>query len=200
MSKKTTFLGLPEALRELVVQLAITRARQDPTISLVDAAGEAMAAGNAVFNYGKADQVKSVNTFAGVTIPVAPDSEETATLKIGQLKSSTDSANPEDGAVAESLLEVFLRDLRKEHCGNPNCVSCNTRFGKADQPEPVKPEATFVKSIVDGDRIITVLRSDKDDSLYIISDGVKTLVTYNSASDWVLPDGFTIHMLNKFGK
>lgn len=130
-----TFASLPESLRGLAIELAITRARQDQYRDLRGIVEEAVAAAAAAAEL----EVKVEKNVA--VDPAKPGTEET----IFQQATTTGGPNPdyvdpeifdpkENNDALDALgyfLETLLGAVKPEkHCGRPECKACNELFGE----------------------------------------------------------------------
>lgn len=134
-----TFASLPESLRGLAIELAITRARQDQYRDLRGIVEEAVAAAAAAAELEvKVEKNVSVD-------PAKPGAEETAFQQATAGGPNTDYVDPEifDPKANDDALDalgLFLGTLLgavkpEKHCGRPECKACNELFGvlKADE-------------------------------------------------------------------
>ena len=134
-----TFASLPESLRGLAIELAITRARQDQYRDLRSIVEEAVAAAAAA-----AELEVKVEKHVAVD-PAKPGTEETATQQVEAGGPNPDYVDPEIFDPKENndaldalgyFLETLLGAVKPEkHCGRPECKACNELFGelKADE-------------------------------------------------------------------
>lgn len=134
-----TFASLPESLRGLAIELAITRARQDQYRDLRGIVEEAVAAAAAAAEL----EVKVEKDVA--VDPAKPGAEETVTQQVETGGPNPDYVDPEIFDPKENndaldalgyFLETLLGAVKPEkHCGRPECKACNELFGelKADE-------------------------------------------------------------------
>lgn len=134
-----TFASLPESLRGLAIELAITRARQDQYRDLRGIVEEAVAAAAAAAEL----EVKVEKNVA--VDPAKPGAEETVTQQVEAGGPNPDYVDPEIFDPKENndaldalgyFLETLLGAVKPEkHCGRPECKACNELFGelKADE-------------------------------------------------------------------
>lgn len=134
-----TFASLPESLRGLAIELAITRARQDQYSDLRGIVEEAVAAAAAAAEL-------EVKVEKNVTVdPAKPGTEEIAFQQATAGGPNPDYVDPEIFDPKENndaldalgyFLETLLGAVKPEkHCGRPECKACNEMFGelKADE-------------------------------------------------------------------
>lgn len=129
-----TFASLPESLRGLAIELAITRARQDQYRDLRDIVEEAVAAAAAAAEL----EVKVEKNVA--VDPAKPGTEETAFQQATAGGPNPDYVDPEIFDPKENndaldalgyFLETLLGAVKPEkHCGRPECKACNELFGE----------------------------------------------------------------------
>lgn len=129
-----TFASLPESLRGLAIELAITRARQDQYRDLRGIVEEAVAAAAAAAEL----EVKVEKQVA--VDPAKPGAEETGFQQATAGGPNPDYVDPEifdpkENNDAMDALGFFLETLLgagkpEQHCGRPECVACNTMFGE----------------------------------------------------------------------
>lgn len=134
-----TFASLPESLRGLAIELAITRARQDQYRDLRGIVEEAVAAAAAAAEL----EVKVEKNVA--VDPAKPGTEESALQQATAGGPNPDYVDPEIFDPKENndaldalgyFLETLLGAVKPEkHCGRPECKACNEMFGelKADE-------------------------------------------------------------------
>lgn len=129
-----TFASLPESLRGLAIELAITRARQDQYRDLRGIVEEAVAAAAAAAEL----EVKVEKNVA--VDPAKPGAEETVTQQVEAGGANPDYVDPEIFDPKENndaldalgyFLETLLGAVKPEkHCGRPECKACNELFGE----------------------------------------------------------------------
>ena len=129
-----TFASLPESLRGLAIELAITRARQDQYRDLRGIVEEAVAAAASA-----AELEVSVKPHIAVD-PAKPGAEETAFQQATAGGPNPDYVDPEifdpkENSDALDALGYFLETLLgavkpEKHCGRPECKACNELFGE----------------------------------------------------------------------
>ena len=129
-----TFASLPESLRGLAIELAITRARQDQYRDLRSIVEEAVAAAAAAAEL----EVKVEKTVA--VDPAKPGAVETVLHQATAGGPNPDYVDPEIFDPKENndaldalgyFLETLLGAVKPEkHCGRPECKACNELFGE----------------------------------------------------------------------
>lgn len=129
-----TFASLPESLRGLAIELAITRARQDQYRDLRGIVEEAVAAAAAAAEL----EVKVEKNVA--VDPAKPGTEETTFQQATTGGPNPDYVDPEIFDPKENndaldalgyFLETLLGAVKPEkHCGRPECKACNELFGE----------------------------------------------------------------------
>lgn len=129
-----TFASLPESLRGLAIELAITRARQDQYRDLRGIVEEAVAAAAAAAEL----EVKVEKNVA--VDPAKPGTEKTVTQQVEAGGPNPDYIDPEifdpkENNDALDALTYFWETLLgavkpEKHCGRPECKACNELFGE----------------------------------------------------------------------
>lgn len=132
-----TFNSLPTSLQGLVIELAITRARQDQHSNLINIVEEAVVAAGAALKVGVMPEVS--------TDPAKPGEDQTAYQQAEPQYEDPETFDPkqDDALDAFALLASIFRKP-EQHCGLDDCQACNEMFGK-QEAEPETNKMRFVQ-------------------------------------------------------
>lgn len=200
-----TFASLPESLRGLAIELAITRARQDQYRDLRDIVEEAVAAAAAAAEL----EVKVEKQVA--VDPAKPGAEETAfqqaTAGSGPNPDYVDPEifDPKENNDALDALGYFLETLLgavkpEKHCGRPECKACNELFGEVpDEGNANKMRFQQVDRKEGLSGPVDIYRSSVNPLVYAIMNRGKTALVESSNIE-LMPYQAAVEIVRVHGK